>query len=75
MALALLLLAAADTTKDIPAAPVLLLMFIGVVVTWAAITIGFGAVLLSRAGTRPAGSTGFGAEPESAPSFEEEPHV
>ena len=32
MALALLILAAADTTKDVPAAPVLLLMGIGVLV-------------------------------------------
>lgn len=30
-----------------------LLMFLAVVLTWAAFTIGFGAVLLSRAGTRP----------------------
>lgn len=29
------------------------LMFLAVVLTWAAFTIGFGAVLLSRAGTRP----------------------
>jgi hypothetical protein len=32
-----------------------LLIFLGVVATWAAITIGFGAVLISRAGTRPLG--------------------
>ena len=32
MALALLILAAADTTKDVPAAPVLLLMGLGVLV-------------------------------------------
>ena len=30
-----------------------ILNFLGVVVTWAAITIGFGAVLVSRAGSRP----------------------
>ncbi|MFS8637919.1 MAG: hypothetical protein FWJ74_07520, partial [Gemmatimonadota bacterium] len=30
-----------------------LLMFLAVVLTWAAFTIGFGAVLLSRGGTRP----------------------
>lgn len=33
-----------------------ILNFLGVVLTWAAITIGFGAVLVSRGGTRPAGS-------------------
>ena len=32
MAIAALLLAAADTTKDVPAAPVLVLMFLGVLV-------------------------------------------
>lgn len=32
-----------------------LLTFLGVVLTWAAFTIGFGAVLVSRAGTRPLG--------------------
>jgi hypothetical protein len=32
-----------------------LLVFLGVVVIWAAFTIGFGAVLVSRAGTRPLG--------------------
>ncbi len=32
-----------------------LLIFLGVVLTWAAFTIGFGAVLVSRAGTRPLG--------------------
>ena len=32
MALAMLILAAADTTKDVPAAPVLLLMGVGVLV-------------------------------------------
>lgn len=32
-----------------------LLLFLGVVVTWFAFTIGFGAVLVSRAGTRPLG--------------------
>jgi hypothetical protein len=40
-----------------------LLMFIGVVVTWAAVTVGFGAVLISRAGTRP-------LAPAAAPDLE-----
>ncbi|MEO5510546.1 MAG: hypothetical protein ABIV28_03550, partial [Longimicrobiales bacterium] len=47
-----------------------LLLFLGVVCTWAAFTVGFGAVLVSRAGTRPLGK---------APAFddfvEEESHV
>jgi hypothetical protein len=30
-----------------------ILMFLGVVLTWAAATTGFGAVLITRAGTRP----------------------
>ena len=32
-----------------------MLIFLGVVVTWASLTIGFGAVLVSRGGTRPLG--------------------
>jgi len=40
-----------------------LLIAVGSVVTWAALSIGLGAVLLSRAGTRPMRRTG-GAEPE-----------
>jgi hypothetical protein len=35
-----------------------ILMFLGVVLTWGAITTGFGAVLITRAGTRPARRTG-----------------
>lgn len=35
-----------------------LLQFIAIVVTWASFTIGFGAVLISRAGTRPAAASG-----------------
>lgn len=51
-----------------------LLMFIGGVLTWAALTIGFGAVLLSRAGTRPLTQRGV-LESEEVPLFEEEPRV
>lgn len=50
-----------------------LLMFLGVVITWAAFTIGFGAVLLSRAGTRPLMRDGVTRE--AAPAFEEESHA
>jgi hypothetical protein len=31
-----------------------MLFFFGVVLTWAAATVGFGAVLISRGGSRPA---------------------
>lgn len=50
-----------------------LLMFLAVVVTWIAFTIGFGAVLISRAGTRPVAE----AEAQAAGpiDLEEEPHV
>ncbi len=40
-----------------------ILTFLGVVLTWAALTIGFGAVLISRGGTRPLASSGFAQEP------------
>jgi hypothetical protein len=49
-------------------------MFIGGVLTWAALTIGFGAVLLSRAGTRPLTRRGV-LESEEVPLFEDEPRV
>jgi hypothetical protein len=45
-----------------------ILMFLGVVLTWAVATIGLGAVLISRAGTRPISSNPFDA---SEPSLEE----
>ena len=48
-----------------------MLMALGVVVTWAALSIGLGAVLISRAGTRPTRLDGV-AEPEI---FAEEAHV
>lgn len=48
-----------------------MLMALGVVVTWAALSIGLGAVLISRAGTRPARLDGA-ADPEI---FAEEAHV
>jgi hypothetical protein len=49
-----------------------MLMFLGGIVTWAAVTVGFGAVLISRAGTRPLG----GASPEvERDLFTEEAHV
>lgn len=44
-----------------------LLVFLGVALTWGVFTIGFGAVLISRGGTRP-----LKASTEGAPSFEEE---
>lgn len=47
-----------------------LLMFMAVMLTWAAFTIGFGAFLISRGGTRPGGT---GAE--SSPLEEEEINV
>jgi hypothetical protein len=50
-----------------------LLMALFVVVTWAALTIGFGAVLLSRGGTRPV--TNGLAAPELDGAFQEESHV
>jgi hypothetical protein len=40
-----------------------ILIFFGVVLTWAAITVGFGAVLISRGGSRPV--TPAGAEQSS----------
>ncbi|HEX6938492.1 MAG TPA: hypothetical protein VF158_03710 [Longimicrobiales bacterium] len=53
-----------------------LLMFLAVVLTWAAFTIGFGAVLLSRAGTRPKVARSP-VEPDLDVSavFEEDAHV
>lgn len=53
-----------------------LLMFLAVAMTWAAFTIGFGAVLLTRAGTRPRGKPA--PEPndlDMGDLFEEEPRV
>lgn len=47
------------------------LVALGVIVTWAALSIGFGSVLLSRAGTRPIRATAVG-EPEI---YAEETHV
>jgi hypothetical protein len=41
-----------------------LLLAVGVVMTWAALSIGLGAVLLSRGGTRPVQGTSPVAEPE-----------
>ncbi|HKJ93554.1 MAG TPA: hypothetical protein VJ957_10310 [Longimicrobiales bacterium] len=49
-----------------------LLTFFAVVITWAAFSIGFGAVLISRAGTRPLGKRRSGGLDADA---EEEPHV
>jgi hypothetical protein len=48
-----------------------LLIFLGVVITWAAFTIGFGAVLVSRGGTRPLGK----APLLDVEDFAEEAHV
>ncbi|HUH13602.1 MAG TPA: hypothetical protein VMK65_10850, partial [Longimicrobiales bacterium] len=45
-----------------------LFIFLGVMVTWLALTIGFGAVLISRGGTRPGGD----AAPDRPAPFEEE---
>lgn len=47
-----------------------ILNFFGVVLTWAAATIGFGAVLISRGGSRPAG-----AAAEQASLFNEDANV
>lgn len=47
-----------------------ILMFLGVVLTWAVSTIGLGAVLISRAGSRPVSSDPFASEPSM-----EETHV
>ncbi len=51
-----------------------LLMFVGGALSWAALTIGFGAVLLSRAGTRPLART-VGLESEEIHGYEREPRV
>lgn len=48
-----------------------LLTFFAVVVTWAAFSIGFGAVLISRAGTRPLHKSGATVDSD----LEEEAHV
>jgi len=48
-----------------------LLKFFAVMVTWAAFSIGFGAVLLSRAGTRPIRSNGRPAEADLFTDTEE----
>lgn len=50
-----------------------LLMFLAVVLTWAAFTIGLGAVLISRGGTQPVRSTATDEPAHQA--FEEESHV
>ncbi|HET9440132.1 MAG TPA: hypothetical protein VFO52_08170 [Longimicrobiales bacterium] len=47
-----------------------ILNFFGIVLTWAAATIGFGAVLISRGGSRPAG-----AVPEQSSLFTEDANV
>ncbi len=52
-----------------------LLLFFAVMLTWAAITIGFGAVLLSRAGTRPKVTRPGEPEIDVDQVFEEESHV
>lgn len=52
-----------------------LLMFLAVVLTWAAFTIGFGAVLLSRGGTRPRVTRPGEPDIDVDPVFEEETHV
>jgi hypothetical protein len=52
-----------------------LLIFLGVVISWAALTIGFGAVLLSRAGTRLVMGADVAPDADPKPSFEEEPRV
>ena len=49
-----------------------LFIFLGVVLTWLAVTVGFGAVLISRGGTRPGGAP---APPSTAPFDEEPTHV
>jgi len=49
-----------------------LLQFLAVMLTWAAFTIGFGAVLISRAGTRPVRGEAMAG---STDTFEEEPRV
>lgn len=46
-----------------------ILMFFGVILTWAAVTTGFGAVLITRAGTRPVDST------HGTARYSEEPRV
>jgi hypothetical protein len=51
-----------------------LLSFFGIILTWAAATIGFGAVLLTRAGTRPV-TSGLAREAREADLFEEDSHV
>lgn len=52
------------------------LTFLGVVLTWAAITIGFGAVLLSRAGTRPVTDGNHpAASDNAAPALDEDTHA
>lgn len=48
-----------------------LLVFMGVVTTWFAFTVGLGAVLLTRGGTRPTTGLGSVAEPDLS-RFEEE---
>ncbi len=52
-----------------------LLTFLAVVLTWAAFTIGFGAVLLSRAGTRPKVTPRVESDVDVDAMFEEESHV
>jgi hypothetical protein len=51
-----------------------LLVFVCIVVTWIAFSLGLGAVLLSRAGTRPIRSAGA-PEPDLSVPFEEGSHV
>ncbi len=51
-----------------------ILMFLGGVLTWAALTIGFGAILLSRGGTRPLARRS-GLESEEIPLYESGPHA
>lgn len=48
-----------------------ILMFLGVVLTWAVATIGLGAVLISRGGTRPVSSDSF----DTSEPFAAETHV
>ena len=50
-----------------------LLRFMAVMLTWAAFTIGFGAFLISRGGTRPVREDGLKPEPDAG--IGEEPHV
>lgn len=52
-----------------------LLLFFAIVVTWAAFTIGFGAVLLSRAGTRPKVERAPEPDVDVGAAFEERSHV